>query len=135
MSQKRSVALVAAAVFAVVPASAHHSFAATYFEEQNITVEGKVSAFLYRNPHSYGEMESTDSRGATTKWIAEWFGSGRLSRVGVEPDTFKPGDQVIITGAPGRDEKEHRLHLKTILRPSDGFKFDHMQPYGGGRRR
>jgi hypothetical protein len=134
-SLKFSLAVIAAGAFAAFPASAHHSFAASYFEEQKITVEGKISAFLYRNPHSYVEMESTDAQGATTKWIAEWFGSGRLSRVGVEQDTFKPGDQVVITGAPGRDTNEHRVHLKTILRPSDGYKFDQMQRYGGGRQR
>ena len=127
--------LAALMLVAAMPVSAHHSFAASYFEEQKITVEGKVTAFLYRNPHSYVELESTDEHGVATKWVAEWFGSGRLSRVGVDPDTFKPGEQVIITGAPGRDANDHRVHLKTIVRPSDGFKFDQVQRYGGGRRR
>ena len=126
--------LAAGAFIAAIPAYAHHSFAAAYIEDQTVTLDGKVSAFLYRNPHSYVEMETTDDRGAVTKWAAEWFGSGRLSRVGVDPDTFKPGDRVIITGAPGRDASQHRVHLKTILRPSDGFKVDRM-PRGGGKGR
>lgn len=126
--------LAAGALVAAIPAYAHHSFAASYIEEQSITVDGKISAFLYRNPHSYVEMESTDDHGVVTKWIAEWFGSGRLNRVGITQDTFKPGDRVIITGAPGRDASEHRVHLKTIVRPADGLKFDRM-PRGGGRAR
>jgi len=120
------LSLAAGALVVALPAFAHHSFASTYFEDQTVTVDGKISAFLYRNPHSFVEMETTDDHGDVTKWIAEWFGAGRLSRVGVSAETFKPGDRVILTGAPGRDAKEHRLHLKTILRPSDGFKLDRM---------
>ncbi len=122
---------LAGAFTAAVPAFGHHSFAAEYSEEQTVTVDGKISAFLYRNPHSFVDVETTDEHGTVTKWAAEWFGSGRLSRIGVVPDTFQPGDHVIITGAPGRDASQHRLHLKTILRPSDGLKFDRMAR--GGR--
>jgi hypothetical protein len=128
------LSLAAGALLAAIPAYAHHSFGAYYVEEQTVTVDGKVSAFLYRNPHSFVELEITDDHGAVTKWAAEWFGAGRLSRIGVTPDTFKPGDHVIITGAPGRDASLHRVHLKTILRPSDGLKFDRM-PRGGGNGR
>jgi hypothetical protein len=36
-------------------------------------------------------------------------------------DTLKPGDRVIITGAPGRNASERRIHLKSIERPADGW--------------
>jgi hypothetical protein len=124
------LSVFAVAFAAAIPAYAHHSFAAYYSEEQTITIDGKVAAFLYRNPHSFVDLETTDDRGNVTKWAAEWFGSGRLSRIGVGQDTFQPGDHVVITGAPGRDPSEHRVHLKTIVRPSDGLKFDRM-PRGG----
>ncbi len=32
---------------------AHHSFAATYFEDKTVTIEGNLKQFLYRNPHSF----------------------------------------------------------------------------------
>jgi hypothetical protein len=121
------LSLVAGAFIAAFPAYAHHSFGAYYSEDQSITVEGKVSAFLYRNPHSFVDIETIDDHGNVIKWAAEWGGSGRLSRMGVMPDTFQPGDRVIITGAPGRDLSQHRIHLKTIARPSDGVKFDSLR--------
>ena len=121
------LALLAGAFTAAIPAYAHHSFGAYYSEEQTITVDGKVAAFLYRNPHSFVDLETTDDHGNVTKWAAEWGGSGRLSRMGVLPETFQPGDHVIITGAPGRDTSQHRIHLKTIVRPSDGLKFDSLR--------
>src|SRR5262245_54286074 len=99
--------LLAAGTVAVAPAFAHHSFAAEYHEEQTVMVEGTITAFLYRNPHAFVEMESTDANGVATKWIAEWFGAGRLSRIGVNADTFKPGDKVTMTGAPSRKSEEH----------------------------
>jgi hypothetical protein len=125
------LSLFAAAFAAAIPAYAHHSFGAFYSEEQSITVDGKLVAFLYRNPHSFVDLETTDEHGNVTKWAAEWGGSGRLSRIGVLPDTFQPGDHLIITGAPGRDPKEHRIHLKTIVRPSDGLKFDNLRGRSG----
>jgi len=118
------LSLLAGAFIAAVPAYAHHSFAATYDEGKSVTVDGKVTEFLYRNPHTLFGIETTDDQGKTTKWGVEWFGAGRLGHAGVDAETFKPGDHVILTGAPGREASDHRLHLKTIVRPSDGLKFD-----------
>jgi hypothetical protein len=42
--------LVAGAFMAGIPAYAHHSFAATYFEDKTITVEGTLVQFMFRNP-------------------------------------------------------------------------------------
>lgn len=120
---KSGIFLLAAALIAV-PAHAHHSFAATYDEGKSIAVDGKVVEFLYRNPHTLFSVESTDDQGKVTMWSVEWFGAGRLGRVGVNTDTFKAGDHVVLTGAPGKYAEDHRLHLKSIVRPSDGLKFD-----------
>jgi Family of unknown function (DUF6152) len=130
-----SIALAAAVLATYSPAFAHHSFAAAYFEGQSIKLDGKVTAFLFRNPHSFVEMETVDAQGIATKWVAEWYSSGRLARVDITPDTFKPGDHVIITGAPGRETNDHRVHLKTIDRPSDGLHFDWMARDGGTKKR
>lgn len=126
--------LAIASIALVTPALAHHSFAATYYEDRSITIDGKVTAFLYRNPHSFVEMETVDAQGTATKWVAEWYSSGRLARVDITADTFKPGDRVVITGAPGRDANDHRVHLKTIDRPADGLHFDWMARYGGTKK-
>jgi len=46
-----------------VPLIAHHSFAATYFEDQTVTIKGKLVQFLYRNPHSFVHVEAPDDKG------------------------------------------------------------------------
>jgi len=105
-------------------AYAHHSFAATYFVDQEITVEGTLTQFLYRNPHSFVKVESKDDKGNVVTWSIEWGGGAQLTQEHVTRDTLKPGDHVIVTGNPGRDPDEHRIRLHKIVRPSDGWKWE-----------
>jgi hypothetical protein len=105
-------------------AYAHHSFAATYFVDQEITVEGTLTQFLYRNPHSFVKVESKDEKGEVVTWSVEWGGGAQLTQEHVTRDTLKPGDHVIVTGNPGRDPSEHRIRLHKIVRPSDGWKWE-----------
>jgi len=44
-------------------AYAHHSFAATYFVDKEITIEGDITSFLYRNPHSFIKVAAPDDKG------------------------------------------------------------------------
>lgn len=110
-------------VFAGV-AYSHHSFAATYFVDKQITVEGTLTQFLYRNPHSFIKVEVPDQKGQTQTWSIEWGGGAQLSQEHVTRDSLKPGDKVQVTGNPGRDPAEHRIRLHKIVRPSDGWKWE-----------
>jgi uncharacterized protein DUF6152 len=106
-------------------AYAHHSFAATYFVDQEITVEGTLTQFMYRNPHSFVKIEAPDPKGGEMQtWSIEWGGGAQLSQAHVTRDTLRPGDHVIVTGNPGRDPAEHRIRLHKIVRPSDGWKWE-----------
>jgi hypothetical protein len=122
--------LVAGAAAASVPLSAHHSFPAHYLEEQSVTVEGDLVEFEYKSPHAWVHVMTRDPNGQPQKFSAEWAGPARLGQRGITADTLKPGDRVIITGAPGRNAGERRIHLKTIERPADGWAWRG----GGGRR-
>jgi hypothetical protein len=115
--------LAAAAVVATVPVSAHHSFAATYFEDRTQTIEGDLVQFLFRNPHSFVHVEAADEKGQKIRWSIEWGAGLQLNRQGVTRETLKPGDHVIITGNPGRNPEDHRLRMRTISRPKDGWKW------------
>lgn len=110
-------------------ADAHHSFAATYLEDKTQKVEGKVVQFLFRNPHSFLTVEGPDEKGAMQSWSIEWGSSGHLSRQGVTHDSLKVGDRVVVIGHPGRTAEDHRLHMVSIQRPADGWKWssDHDQ--------
>ena len=114
--------LVAPLVFGA-RAYAHHSFAATYFEDKTETIEGNLVQFLFRNPHSFVHIEGKDTSGQMQRYAVEWGAGGQLARQGVARDTLKPGDHVVVTGNPGRNPDDHRLRMRTILRPLDGWKW------------
>jgi uncharacterized protein DUF6152 len=114
---------VAAALVAAIPAHAHHSFSATYFEDKVQKVEGNLVQFLYRNPHSFVHVEGPDENGVAQRWAVEWGAGLQLNQQGVMRDTLRVGDHVIIEGNPGRNPQDHRLRMRSILRPSDGWKW------------
>ena len=123
MKRTLFLALAAAAVIATVPTYAHHSFAATYFEDKTQSVEGDLVQFLFRNPHSFVHVEAPDEKGVMQRWAVEWGAGLQLNRQGVTRETLHPGDHVIITGNPGRNAEDHRLRMRTISRPKDGWKW------------
>jgi hypothetical protein len=108
--------VLAALLLAFLPAAAHHSFAATYIESESMTTTGTVVQFLFRNPHSFVHIDATDSKGKTQRWAVEWGSAGQLGGAGIARDTLKTGDEVQITGNPGRVPSEHRMRLTSIRR-------------------
>ncbi len=124
MKRTLFVLLIVVALVSGGRAYAHHSFAATYFVDQEITVEGTLTQFMYRNPHSFVKVEAKDDKGDVQTWSVEWGGGAQLTQEHVTRDTLKPGDHVIVTGNPGRDPSEHRIRLHKIVRPSDGWKWE-----------
>ena len=121
----KSRLLVLVAVFAMSSgaAYAHHSFAGTYVEDKTITIEGKLVEFNVRNPHSFISVEVTDKDGKTTRWGIEWGTVTQLNQSGINRFTLKIGDKVTVVGAPGRDPEDHRMLLRSIVRPSDGWSW------------
>jgi Family of unknown function (DUF6152) len=69
--------------------------------DQEITIEGKLTQFLYRNPHSFVKVEAPDSEGKMQIWSVEWGGGAQLTQEHVTRDTLKGGDHVIVAGNPG----------------------------------
>ena len=111
------------------PAGAHHSFTAVYRIDETIEIQGEVAQFQFRNPHVLIHILVPDN-GEKVRWAAEWLNVTQLALSGVSAQTFRPGDQVAITGNPGRIEAEHRIRVHTITRLSDGFKWGSPEELG-----
>lgn len=121
--RSRVLLLVGGLALASGAASAHHSFAAYYFEDRSVSIEGHVIEFEYVAPHAWLHVEAPDEQGRMQRFRAEWANPARLGRDGIARDTLKPGDRVIVTGSPGRDPSEFRIHLKGVERPADGWRW------------
>src|SRR5215207_9072406 len=116
------VALAAAAVAWGASLAAHHSVGGVYRDDERVTIEGELVTLVYRNPHSYLHVLAPDRQQHQRVWAIE-AASGVQLRQTLTAASLLPGDRVIVTGAPGRDDGTWRMQLRTIVRPRDGWQF------------
>ncbi len=101
-------------LFATGAVFAHHSFPATYVMDETATIEGTMVQFLFRNPHSFVHVMVSDKEtGESQLWAVEWGGASALAG-SVDRSSLKPGDQVRISGQPGRNPEDHRIRMQSL---------------------
>ena len=116
------LALSIASSILVGPASAHHSLSTAYDNARRVTIDAVVREFHFVNPHPYVLVEERRG-GSVATWKLELDNRGELLGIGMTADTFKPGDRVIVSGAPGRREATI-LYVRELDRPADGFHYE-----------
>ena len=119
--RRRLFILAIGSLLAASAAYAHHSFAKEYAEEKQISLEGDVVSFEYRNPHAWVYFTANDGSGVMRKFGAEWANPRRLEQQGVRAADIRAGDHVIVSGSPNRNATTYNVHLKSIRRPADGW--------------
>jgi hypothetical protein len=87
-----------------LPAAAHHS-QAIYDSGKTITIEGVVTQYRWTNPHTYLYVETKNESGDTVVIPIEGQVTAIMRRLGWGPDTFAPGDRVVVQAHPARDPK------------------------------
>ena len=112
---------VVAMLVACTAAYAHHSYAATYDVTREVKLEGKLVQFVYRNPHSFVHLMAADDKGVPQRWAVEWSGTTQLGSQGVNRESLKIGDEVVIVARPSRVPGEYRALMLRLKRTSDGF--------------
>jgi hypothetical protein len=115
-------ALCAVAIIAATAGSstsAHHSYA-VYDTTRLVEVEGIIEEFEWIAPHSLLRVRTDEAR----LYTAEWRPPIGLERVGIERDTLKKGDRIVITGNPRRDFDESGIvNFKSVRRLADGWEW------------
>jgi hypothetical protein len=102
--------------------AAHHSVTTIYRENERVTIEGELVTLIYRNPHSFLHVMAPDRQKQPRLWAIE-SASGQRLRQTLSAASLRPGDRVIVTGDPGRDDGTWRMRLRTIVRPRDGWRW------------
>ena len=98
------VCLSAAAAFAALPASAHHSFPAQYDAEKHVTLTGKVTKVEWMNPHILFYIDVEDAQtGEVANWAFEMGSPNTLIRLGWTRNSLQTGDVVTVEGSQARD--------------------------------
>lgn len=105
------------------PLFAHHSFSAEYDSAQKIEIQGVVTEFVWRNPHSFMKVDVTEKDGATKSWTLEWGSVSQLTQYSITRTSLKPGDKIVVTGQAARDSAAPRVLIETVKRPADGWEW------------
>lgn len=104
---KRSLISITALVLAG-PVSAHHSNSALDMTSIT-TIEGTVTEYSLRNPHSYFVVETTNEAGETVSWDVQMGSANSVMRRGWTRDTLQVGDRVTVGVHAARDGRPYGL--------------------------
>ena len=99
---KALIPLCLSLTFSVNQAFAHHSFAASFTDEE-IQTEGVVLNYVFRNPHVVIYLNVTDDAGDEVRWMVEGGAATSMRKSGWSNDTIQRGEYLRVTGRAGRD--------------------------------
>jgi hypothetical protein len=112
-------------------ASAHHSFAPHFDAGKPVSIEGTVTEYEQRNPHSYLHIAATDENGRTREYVCESHGVTQLTRNGIRPDMLTVGTRIRVTGSLSR-HSPYMCFFESVEFP-DGRKVSVNGPGAGAR--
>src|SRR5271165_929357 len=87
-------------LLSVVPLFGHHGTGASYDQKKVVRVEGTVTEFIWRNPHSSLYIDGKDEAGNPVNYSIEMFSPGQMVKQGYTRNVFKAGDHVVIEVHP-----------------------------------
>jgi hypothetical protein len=88
---------------ASAPIFAHHSFAAEFDGNKQMTLNGVVTKVDWVNPHAYIYVDVKGDDGAMVNWAIETGAPNVLYRQGWRKDDLKTGDMVTLTAFLAKD--------------------------------
>ena len=115
------------AMVSMVPSAfAHHSFAAEYDSNKQVTVKGVVQKVAWVNPHAYVFIDVKDESGKATTWACESLSPNALARQGWTRNSLKVGETVTVEAYMAKDGKplaDGSIHANSrLITTADGRK-------------
>jgi hypothetical protein len=77
--------------------------------DQVVTIEGTVTEYSMRNPHSYFTVETVSEAGETVEWTIQMASALTIGRRGWTRTTLAYGDRVRVDLRPARDGRPYGL--------------------------
>ena len=110
-------AVVAAVLVTGIPAIAHHASGPFYDSGKRVETIGKVTKFVFRNPHSFLYVTAPTAGGSQITWEIEMGASVSMVRRGWTPETIRPGDEIKVVGQPSRAPGTFGMCCAELTRP------------------
>jgi hypothetical protein len=105
-------------------AQGHHSIAAAYDRDRPVKLDGVLVQFAMVQPHPYVVIEIKDGRD-NARWRGELDNRWELVAIGMNDETLKPGDRLVVSGSVGRNQPR-TLYVWRLDRPADGFWYEQV---------
>ena len=115
---RSSTAALSTCLFVAATAVAHHSGAA-YDWTRLVTIEGKVAALSWKNPHISMTVETEGSDGAPRLQEIEVMSASQARGLGLRREAISPGARVVVGARPNRRGSGERAFGLTVT-TSDG---------------
>lgn len=109
------------ALGAASPVWSHHSHA-MFDHAQEVTVTGKVTEFVFRNPHVFLYVDVRTDNGELVKYWVEMSNIPNMIKRGIVQSTFKPGDPVTVKLNPLKDGRPGGNYL--TITAADGKTYE-----------
>ena len=105
-----------------IGASAHHSTAGIYNEDELVEIGGRVLEWRFVNPHPSLILAVTADDGSIQEWDVSYGGAAvtHLRRRGYTPETFKAGDEIVVRGFAAKVDTAFGLLIRGDPTRPDG---------------
>ena len=87
------------------PIFAHHGTAGVYDYNHRITTKATVTQYIFANPHVQIYFALKNDKGKEQTWGVETASPGNMLANGWTKNTFKPGDQLLVSFVPAKSDR------------------------------
>ena len=109
---------LALALGTAASSQAHHSQSQFNLDPAVIeTISGTVTQYVFKNPHAYLMLETTEADGSTAHWELEASSTPNLVRRGWRTDSVQVGDELTIDIHPAKIPGQHIARIAMIYLP------------------
>ena len=105
----------------VAPALAHHSHA-MFDHTKQVTVDGTVTEYVFRNPHVFLYVDVKGANGESVKYWIEMSNLTNMITRGIGKATFKAGDKVTVNLHPLSDGRPGGSYITIVA--ADGKTYE-----------
>jgi len=96
------ILLTAGPLVLAAPVVAHHG-AASFDVGKLLTLKGKVTEWVWSNPHCFLKIDVVEANGVVRRWVVETQNPTTMTQGGWSRRMFTPGDEVTVTLEPNKN--------------------------------